>query len=322
MFTTLAEAKASSLAEIAGSCNNSEAFLLHLNEAEERLLYRGDWEGTVVPISVAVRSGWVVWPRFVAEVRKIKWGCCGASPMHTRSMWYRFLERSYTEKYGWSNSTLTHYSRACTYNEISGEGRYLRVYVSAAADIGKTMTIFGFDNGSQPLRTLNIDGTMTEGIKITFASPFAGTSIFVRGPIRVIKDVTEGNVFLYEYDPVNDLMVDLAVYEPSETNPDYSRTLISGCCDSTRAVDALVKLKHVPILKNNDLVLVNKHAIKQMMMAIQFENSGETAKANEFEARAIRELNVELANATPETDIPITSNPFGGCDFGRNHLRH
>jgi hypothetical protein len=321
MFTTLAEAKASSLAEIAGSCNNSPAFLLHLNEAIERLLYRGDWEGTVVPLSVSIRGGWVVWPRFVAEVRKIKWGCGGCGPMKTRSMWYRFMEKSATECRGWCQSSLTHYSRTCTYNEISGEGRYLRAYVNVDADVGKTMTIFGFDNGGQPLRTLNTDGTVTEGITITFAIPYAGPATYVRGPIRVIKDVTEGNVFLYEYDPVNNLLVDLAIYEPSETNPDYSRTYITGCPTTLKVVDALVKLKHIPVVGNNDLVLVNKHAVKQMMMAIQYENKGDTDNANKFEARAIRELNVEARNATPETDIPVIIDPFHGSDLGRQHVR-
>ena len=319
MLKTLAEAKASQILDIVGACSNSSKFLGKLNAATERLMNRGDFAGTVQPINVCVRGGWVVWPRYVGKIRRIN-NCSG--PMPVRDMGWDFLEKPTYESYCGQKMSLTNWGKSPIYNDIPVGDRLIRVYIDAAIDVGKTITLFGLDSGGQELRTLNIDGTYSDGLIITAAMPFASTSIYVRSISRVIKEPTQGKMWMAAYNPVSNIMSDLAFYEPSETNPDYLRTWLVGCCSATRSVVALVKLKFIPVAVDTDLVLIqNLHALKLMIQSGDAENApGGRDLARQYEADAIRELNCELEDETPDSQIPVVINTFGGTDIGRQHV--
>jgi hypothetical protein len=318
MLKTLAEAKASQILDVVGACSNSTKFLGKLNAATERLMNRGDWVGTVQPINVCVRGGWVVWPRYVGKIRRIN-NCCG--PMPVRDMGWDFLEKPTYESYCGQGMSLTNWGKSPIYNDVPVGDRLIRVYINAAIDVGKTITLFGLDSGGQALRTLNIDGTYSDGLTIAAAKPFASTAIYVRSISRVIKQPTEGKMWMAAYNPVSNLMVDLAFYEPSETNPDYTKTWLVGCCATVKSVVALVKLKFIPVVHDTDLVLIqNLHALKLMIQAGDFESANNRDLARQYEADAIRELNCELEDETPDHQIPVVINTFGGTDIGRQHV--
>jgi hypothetical protein len=319
MLKTLAEAKESQILDIVGACSGSTKFLSKMNASTERLMNRGDWVGTVQPINVCVRSGWIVWPRYAGKIRAIN-NCCG--PMPNIDIGWNFMEKPIYESYCGGRMSLTQWGKSATYNDISPGNRLVRAYIDANADVGKTVKIFGIDHSTgQALRTLNTDGSYSDGITLTLAKPYASSAVYVRSISRVIKERTEGKVWLGEYDPVTNLMKDLAYYEPSETNPDYTKTWLVGCCSTIKSVVALVKLKFIPVIHDTDLVLIqNLHALKLMMQAADFETANNRDLARQYEADAIRELNVELEDETPDSQIPVVVNVFGGTSIGQQHV--
>lgn len=329
---TFKELKESSVANVAGVCVTSTEFTALVNEATRRLLRRGDWSQSVIPIHVCVKRGCVVFPRYVGQVRKIN--LCH-EPIPIRNLWYQFLPNQ--QSCWWrhyldvrADCAMHSMGRSPVFSDIYGDGRLVRAYLTYNADVGKTVTIFGVDNNDQPLRTDNGDGTWDDGITLTLTKPYASTNTYVRRIDRVLKDPTEGDVRLYAYDATNDLLEDIALYEPSETNPDYAKYKIvapswpstttttdtTSCCPSFGLL-ALVKLKFIPVQADNDLVLIdNVDAIKDMIQSIKFAEAGDYGNANNAESRAIRELNQQLHDDVPEDAVAVSNDVFSSAGLG------
>lgn len=328
MLATLKEIRDSALANVAGSCPSSAAFSQLVNEATRRLMRRGDWAGTVVRIMVCARRGCVVWPRYVGKVRKINH--CQGSALPVRNLWWDFVEENRPTNLCGPELGLVAFGKSPVFQDILGSKRLVRAYPGCPADVGKTVTLFGLDENNQPLRTANQDGTWTEGVKITMAIPFGSTSVFVNRVDRVSKEITQLDVHLYAYDSVNNVLEDMAVYEPGETNPDYERSqLRSGCagscgttgivsCATSQSVIALVKLKFIPASVGTDLVLIqNLDALKLMVQAIKFSEAGDRTSAQAYEADAIRELNLELRDESPIEEMPVSFGEFANNRIGQ-----
>lgn len=316
MFTTLADAKASGLRKIAGVCANSSDFIQLLNDATRRLLNRGDFVDTVIRIQVCAYSGCVVFPRYVGQIRKVNLST-GPFPVH--NLWWDFFRARGSSGCSGAACGLTYMGPTPVFDGPRGEARTIRAYPVCQADVGKTIRIFGTDNYGQTLKTKVNNTTWEDGIELTLAIPYVSTSTFVRHVDRVVKDDTECVVRLYGYDSVNDVLEDMAYYEPSETNPRYERYQLTSCCgdcSSARAIVALVKLAFVPVSGDNDLVLIrNLDALKLMMQAIRFEEANDRDSARAYEADAIRELNLELSNQTPDDRIPVNLGELNNTDW-------
>lgn len=325
MFATLLQAKQSDLKDIASACPNSSAFIKLVNKATRMLMNRGDWKGTVVPIHVCIKRGCVVWPRYVGSIRKMNY--CAHHPMSVMGLWWSFL--NYDTYKSWCHPhSPGFYSQAYGFTpvmqDVMGTGRLIRAYADARKDIddAKTVTIYGLDDGQQPLHTRLPDGTWRDGVTITLAAPFGSTSTFVSRIDRVLKDETTGPVRLYAYDATNDVLEDVAVYEPSETNPQYTRhrvRLPCTCgthCGDSKSVVALVKLQFVEAKVDTDLVLIeNLDALKDMIQSIKAKEARNLEEARELEASAIRELNLELQNQQNDDTMPVDIEPFKGYAF-------
>lgn len=336
-FLTLKQAQSSRLADIAQACPTSADFISLVNEATEALLTRGDWAGTLVPIRVCVRNGCVTWPRYVGKVRRIN-GC--GENIRIGNLWYEFIDHDRFNgwNHGWGNSPfgfgglgshgwrgnmgMINRGRYPTYNDIfPNVNRLVRAHCLVQEDIGKTLTIFGLDNNGQVLRTHDtVNNVWTDGITITLAVPFGSTSVYVSKIDRVIKDVTQGDVPLYAYDPVNNVEEDLAFYAPSETNPSYERDIIKttiNCCGNMRSVEALVKLKFIPVSVPNDLILIsNVRALKFAVQAIRLEEAGQNEAGAEKMALAVKELNLQLENEYPVDQTSVDTGFSGGDLIG------
>lgn len=330
---TLGTVQNSTIINVSGFCPTSPQFIQTLNEVIERYMNRGDWHGSVVPVRVCVRQGCVTWPRYVDEVRKIM--ACRGAPVTVKSVWYEFLEWSGNHRrYGWDawrgdERHMTAQLRVPCYNDIYGPNCTVRFYAQTSADIGKVIWIYGTDNNNQPLRNNNQDGTWSDGIPVTLALPFGSTSnpYFVSRVERVVKPITQGNITMYAYDTVQNVLWDLAVYEPSEQNPSYIRYKLDprfysnqacqGTCQET--IIALVKLKYVPVSAPNDPIFIsNIGALKFGMMAFKREEANDFTGASGLWQQGITELNRELENASPDSQLPVTQQVIGRRRY-RNH---
>jgi hypothetical protein len=354
-FLTLGDLKkaGSPLSRVSGLCSSTDSrFPSYVNEAVRKLMKRGDWANTVVPIQVCIRRGCVTWPRYVGSVRRIN--LCG-TPVPVTNIWSRYLERDIWPRWydfpglipwgelgqhsglynrGWGSSLrytdsgITKTGHYSTYSDPLGT-HFVRAYPQYPQDAGKTVTIFGKDENGQPLQTkvTASDGTVTykPGHIITMqGSPtgYGSSSVLIQPPIeRVIKDETQGQVYLYSYDPDNDLLFDLAVYEPSETNPCYERTAIPGRAKddgtTTDTIMALVKLKHVDVVHDTDLITVpDVDALKVMIQSALFDEADDPDRADQYEAKAIRELNLMLRDTYPEDQTDAAVEPFNSTGIG------
>jgi hypothetical protein len=287
-----------------------------------------------------------VWPRYVATVRKIN--VCGASVV-VKNSWYDFLP--YTDspwgKQNWNSNafagnwwgnnawggycgpavTMVDQGKSPVFQDVLGEGRYVRVYAQARLDVGKTVTIFGIDNNGQPLRTRNSDDTYSDGWIITIGDPFGSTTDYVRSIERVLLDDMTNTVRLFGYNPATDLLEDIGTYEPGDTNPAFERYKLNlppntnGQCGCSKSVIALVKLKFVPARYDNDLVLIeNLDALSMMIQSVKRERAEDYEGKRQFEADAIRELNLQLNDASPVEEIPIANPSFSGARIGYQRM--
>lgn len=337
---TFLDCKNSSIPDVSGCCATSTRFANLINDACRRLLRRGDWVGTVTPIQVCVKHGCLVMPRYVQSVRKLN--VCH-HPMPVGNLWYSFIQHDHCHLGMFSDSwrhaheahhgILTAQGQTSCYNDIPGDGWMIRAYPTVADDVGKVATIFGVDNGNQPLRTDNGDGTWSEGWSTTLGLPFttftapnANPNNYVRRIDYAVKEVTQGQVRIFAYNPVSGLLVDLAIWDPGETTPTYTRynfnhhrTCCGGtisCCDSVQSVVMLVKLRFIPVQFDTDLVIIdNLDALKEMVQAIKLRDQGDLRNSLGFEASAVRELNRDLEDHYPDDQFSAVNNVFGGETF-------
>lgn len=324
---TLAAVRASSVANIAGVCTTSSAFLGQLNEAVQRLMDAGEWWNTVVKARVCVQRNCIAWPRWVGTVLAVN--ICGHNrPIQNR--WFEFMPISGADcmlSGRWkSNVTLVDDGLTPVFNNIAcGESHALRVYTRLQTDVGKTITFYGIDQNGQDVLTKDALGNWVQGETLTLAMPYVQTTTVFREVVRVTKDVTTGPIDVYQYDATQNLLLDMAHYEPGETNPMYRHSTIRGGCGSystgagcgtssttARRVEILAKLQFIPVVVDTDTVQIdNISALKLMIQAIRLEEAGNDQEAAGKQLLAIKELNRQLRNKLPLDQIPVEIAPMG-----------
>lgn len=314
------------LLAVAGVCANTPRFAYLVNASVRRIERRGDWAGTIAPVQVCATRGCVSFPRYVGHVRKVN--LCNRE-LPVKNPWYQFIEQRSWRCGSWQphlsgEAVLFANGFAPTYSDVWGDGRLIRAYPRVREDIGKTVRIFGVDNDNQPLRTNNNDGTWSDGIVITLTDPFGSTSTYVRRIDRVVKEVTQGQVFLFGYDVANDALEDLAIYDPGETSPSYERfklnqgfagapqTTCSPCCATARSIIALVKLKVIEARFDTDWVIIdNLEALKFMVQSVRAAEAGDRDLSNGYMVDAIAECNRDLENAFPDDQFAVRNDVIG-----------
>ncbi len=187
-------------------------------------------------------------------------------------------------------------------------------------DKGKTVTIFGIDGNGQTLRHQDpATGNWMDGVIITLDIPFGSTSTYVQRIDAVLKDETQFNVPLYAYDPITNTMLDLAMYEPTETNPSYAKdrlfSMNSPNCQCEFTIIALVKLVFIPVKVDTDFVLIpSLMALKQLIQAVKYGESGDAQNYAIFLQSAIDTLNQVLNNESPPWENPVNEG-FMGSEY-------
>lgn len=309
---------------IAGSCPNSDDFLALLNDATRMLMNRGNWWSTVQNITSCVYNKCIAWPRHVGTVLAVNY--CGSS-QQLYNNWYQFMPldascvRNYINCGCKGGIGVMADGTSPVFQQIRcGDEPYIRAYPIRQDDVGKTITIYGIDTDGQTVMTEHADGIYQEGEELTLAIPYVSTSRQYQTVTRVEKEETEGVVRLYQYDATNDVLIDMAYYEPTETSPAYQVSKIigaSGCsCDSScsglKRVAALVKLQFVPVVNDKDIIQIeNLDALALMMQALKLSDQYDVKTKQAMELDAVRELNLELRNRLPIDQIPVNVMPFG-----------
>lgn len=326
---TLGKAKTSSILNIAGVCANDDQFTGQLNEAVESLVDAGEFWNTVVKARVCIRRNCITWPRWVGTVLAANL-CNHNRPLANR--WYDFLpiSRSDCMCSGRWPSSVAFVDDGMTPvfdNVPCGTANYIRVYPRFQADIGKTITFYGIDANGQELMTRDDStGEWSQGETLVLASPYTQSEKTFREVTRVTKEVTTGPVDVYQYDSTNQVLLDMAHYEASETDPMYRHTTIrggvlgagAGCActnsdgTSVRKVEALIKLQFIPVVVDSDTVQIDCiPALKLAIQGIRLAEAGDYDNATKTKLLAIKALNTQLRNKMPIDQIPIEVSSCG-----------
>lgn len=305
----------SEIRDVSGVCNDSDKFRDQVNAVSRQLIKRGYWFGTDVTIQMCVQGCDITLPRYVHSALGV--AACGAQ-IPVKNNWWE-IARSASCQDGYSGaSTMFDLGQFPCYNEVTGvAGKYIAYHVTKAADVGKTITIYGTAYGGQPLQEKDSNGDWRDGLTITAISgggtSIAKTTVLATKITKVVREATQGMAYLYEWDGTN--LRDLAVYEPNETNPQYRRYRFDGIrsiphyTDSygrtMRRVNVLVKLEFIPAINDYDFLIMDDFdALRYGIQALKNDNAGNPNEAEPFWTKAIRELNMlERSRRGGETTV-------------------
>lgn len=318
------------IADAENACPNNEKVARLVNQAQERLLNRPDKPvGSMVEMRFCVgASDCLVWPR---QVRTIEAYAICSTPGTIRPPWFSYIGypngNGLVGRNSCPGNQLIDKGMTCAFDDVQSSTtapRRIAAIASNAADIGKKITLRYLDSNGQKVYS-SIGGVVQEGEQLTLVDPASvfpsnaavvSSNVATNGLYGVIKETTQYPIYLYEYDPTAPVLPasitkQLAQYEPSEQVPIYRKSLVPGltqwqtCCDNStntdctdnKALTALVKLQHVPVVVDNDpLVIGNVAALKLMVMAIMRENSNRFDESALLEAKARAELDGELSS--------------------------
>lgn len=313
------------IATAAGVCVSSDKFTGLTNEALERLSLAGDFWGTWRVVQMCLINGCITFTREVARLDTIRIG--NHEPHPVEAPFTQWLDDSCgVHDHRWSHWTTEarFQNLVPTYADINPPGKVIRVYIDNPADAGKRILFQGYDDSNQYVLTAAgaVDG---EYVTMVAQPGFAETAVNFSAITGVIKDVTLGNVRVYERSVATSALRSLAVYEPDETNPEYLRYNITGIHPTTNCptqrVKALVKLEFIPVKKDTDWLLIgNLPALKREIESVRYAEM-DSAGAKQLEAaahvNAIRILNQELRTKLGRDNAAIKVLPMG-----RAHLRY
>lgn len=310
-----------------GVCDADDRLAL-TNKAQRMMNDMGEYWGTRAEIRFCVSEGCITTPREVKKVLAVD--ICNTVKRPVNG-WYEYGE------YGWGKRPC----HACApvrdieltgtwpgYSDITGSNKTIRLYPAHASDAGKHVILQGYDANNLWIRS-QVSGVWIDGEQVTLAVPYVDSTNTFKTLTSVIKDATNADVAVYEYDTVEDTERAIARWQPSETTPAYRRYNIDpwdnigcACCcpeddDGYRTVTALVKLEYIPVAVANDwLLLPNVDATAAMCQSILASQRGDQLNAEKFRADCARELRNELVARTGEQPS-INVHLFNGAGFNR-----
>lgn len=321
------------LQNVSGFVGTSPDFIQLVNEAQRRLIKRGDFFGLVQEAVFVFQGCYIVWPKYVGTIIAARRGRGG---VQVSNMWYSFTGSFHRHHSHWhGDAVLEDAGETCTFQPISGStldasgsslGQIIQYYVQQPQDLTATITLFGKQYGDQPLQQ-QVNGAWERGLTLTAGTPVAQTSVMVTKLESIIRSPTQANATLYEFDPASSTRRLLAVFEPNDTNPRFRRSVIvnfNNCfgCQTTPSnsttpkyhqLEVLLKLKFIPVVNPWDFLLIDDFdALKFAMQAVKAEEAGDIDTANKYFLRAIAELNIRDREKDPNMATAIAVQPLMG----------
>lgn len=344
--TTFGQVRLSRIPESIGACAaDAVRIASFVNEAQQRLIIAGGetgWYGTWMKMvfNVDPDDAYITLPRQVARI--INLDVC-RFPVRVQNEFYEFLEAGIGLQPAGSSScpppcsVLETYDRGNvpTFRDIiaAGNPKLVRIYLTNDRDHDRRVLVQGLDNNGNTVRTLD-NGIDTQGEYLVLGDPFTDSSFYFSQITGVQKDITAGNVLIYEVDSVTGTQRLISTMEPGEMVGWYRRYFINGmcntccCCETlpgsacsgtvaptTSQVVLMAKLEHIPVVVDTDyLVVGNLAALKQECMSIRYEESDSKEALEMAQAKhrqAIKLLNQELQHYEGRLEPAVNFAPFG-----------
>ncbi len=325
--------------DVANNCSSSTQYISKINSATRMLMKRGSWWQTEILMRLCVRGCKIVWPHYVGTITGIRFCCFGQMQIHNG--WYSILGAmgspgAYGAGYagyagvgygGWIAPSMFDLNTSPVHTQITGNaGHYVQYRVVKNTDFGKTIKIFGTQFGGQPLQE-KINGVWVDGITLTAVPGAMGaqSSMLITRIDQIVREPTEGLTYLYQYDPTavaGQQLLQLAVYQPNESNPQYRVSAVTGfnqiqgMQDSNGGrvytVDAMVKLNYYPVTNERDFLFIGDwDALGFAIQALNFDNANDAANAETYYTKSIRELNFESRDKNPGSQFTVKARWMG-----------
>lgn len=338
----LLDFRASTGPQTLGICNTDfKSMAAYVNSAQRRLLLAreaGDegWWGTWAEVAftnVSQNNPYITCPRNVARLEKLSI-CNRPIPIHNQFYEYldfgngRLPKQCQTDCWFDCQTLALTRNNVITMTDQSVSPCLIRVYASNSVDIGaaRRVLIQGLDASGSTIYSQ--DGNVqVEGVFLTLDTPFEQSVEQFSRITGIQKDVTNGNVQIFQVDPATGEETILLTMDPGETVAGYRRyylnSLPRNCCSGTGTdvceltVTAIVKLELIPAVIDTDyLLLQNLEAIIEECIAIRMSRMDELESqklAAIHHLNAIRYLNSEIAHYLGKQSPAVSFAPFGSA---------
>ena len=332
----LLDAKLSRLPASVGLCQDDTAGVAaYVNAAQERLLTcieasDDGWYGGFAEMSypVSVTNPYITTPRDVARVELVS-VCDRAVPVQNQFFSYlQFGNGKLPRTFGKNRCgpvQVISQNNAVSFVNLTGPPQYLVAYPTDPSDATGTSRVL-FQGTDQNDNTIySIDGTppvQVLGQYVTLASPFSATPMTFNTLTGIQKDVTVGQVRIFQMDPTTGAQVQLLTMEPSETTANYRRYFLSAIPANTTQVSAIVKLDLIPDVVDSDYLLIQslealiEECQSVRYMGIDLPTSAQLAAMHH--TNAVRYLKGQLKHFLGLDDIAVNVAIFGSARLARS----
>jgi hypothetical protein len=303
-----------------GTCPSHPSVLKAINNAQMEILNNEDPMLSLRRVRFFTKKNMICLPREAERIMpQFK---VDEYPCQVKSMFYEFLPGGTwtSDDIGLGTGLVDWGDHHATMFEIDEDyaPTILMAFSTAQSDDGKTLFLKGYGAGGKEVLTAGVPGETlvikrwlggVEG-NIDGNTMVPSTSRYTQVE-QVVKPVTEGYVTLMGYDQTTHYMWNIAIYHPRETNPQFHWYKVPAPRnDDGTSIVALVKLRHVPLVADTDVLLVqNLEALKFKVMSNE-HMKGNPQLSAAYSQNCYGMLKSENAKKHPDTDISL-SNTWG-----------
>lgn len=298
-----------------GLCADHPDLLPLVNEGCKELFNAGDYIHKMARYKFRVTQTCcgnlsITWPSEVETIECLK-GC--NSSIAIKNVYYEFLENGLGEigRQGWNWNGLGYggYSafrmlgdreEVCTQEDIVPSSKKVKAYSSLPEDNGTKILLLGYDDNNQWIRTIQ-SGVYADGEYLILNASAPPTTVNFFSKITGVQFTTtprNGLIYITELNTVNNIERTIGTYQYNEEIPVFRRSVLSGfnfvgTCGS--CITGLVRLRFIPIMFDTDYMQIsNISAIKDILLALQRRDDGDTQNAEIYRQSAMRSLDNEL----------------------------
>ena len=206
---------------------------------------------------------------------------------------------------------------------LGNTGYNLVAFSKEVSDFTKTLTLRGLDSRNDAVGSV-VSGAFVPGEALPINHWQNGTEGLIHGAwstdvristgmyrqlVQVNKPLTASPISLYAVVPSTNAMYLLAKFRPDEKVPHYRRYRVTNTVDTgddTTTILTLVRIRYEKATQSDDALLIqNLDALKNMVIAISKENSGDLQGFANYEANAVRLL-LEQKSSSKESRPAIS----------------
>lgn len=276
-----------------------------INAVLERFHTMGKWKGSFVEVALTSYDGVITLPR---QCETLLFFRKNSAPYLIKSQWFEWLQWGigYRSQDHNLNHSYDQGSGFCSFRDFA-EPRKLRVKTVSSEDNAISVTFQGIESNGRKIYTEDTEATHpVNGETVTLSGSSGDTTNTFANFTGFIKPVTHQYIEVWTINPDDNSDETLiGLYEPGEEVADYRRYKV-GTHDDTVTLYGLCKLRYMSVASEQDLIIPpNMGALKNGIMALQFEEATEIELANQYWGQAFAILNSALNQDRGGANAPL-----------------